>query len=233
MSPFIPVSSRRLGLSALALLAATVFLAPCPVHATPYVVKLVPISYHGQANYVQAYASGAFDLSGLTFVGNVGPCVSCTPLPDEIGASNGILSTGLPSSFLTGGALYAGASGPAGFGIGHRTPTFFGTGDPVDLDASLNGPPTLRLPQGYVSGAELASGAIWDNQTFFGLGVTPGTYTWTWGPAAEQSFTIMIPRPVTAVPEPAAFGMFGLGVLLIGGFATLRRRHWRQAGSNT
>lgn len=33
----------------------------------------------------------------------------------------------------------------------------------------------------------------------------------------------------TAVPEPAALGMFGFGVLLIGGFVTLRRREQRQA----
>jgi len=29
------------------------------------------------------------------------------------------------------------------------------------------------------------------------------------------------------VPEPAVLGMFGLGMLLIGGFATLRRRSYK------
>ncbi|MGH8117063.1 MAG: PEP-CTERM sorting domain-containing protein [Rhodanobacteraceae bacterium] len=49
----------------------------------------------------------------------------------------------------------------------------------------------------------------------------PGTYTWTWGTGADQSFTLDI---VNAVPEPAALGMFGFGVLLIGAFVGLRRR---------
>lgn len=35
--------------------------------------------------------------------------------------------------------------------------------------------------------------------------------------------------PSRAVPEPAALGMFGIGVLLIGGFFTLRRREQWQA----
>lgn len=35
--------------------------------------------------------------------------------------------------------------------------------------------------------------------------------------------------PTPAVPEPPALGMFGLGVLLIGGFFTLRSREQRQA----
>ena len=50
-----------------------------------------------------------------------------------------------------------------------------------------------------------------------------GTYTWTWGTGAEQSFTLIIGNTVNA-PEPGALGMFGLGVLMIGAFVDLRRR---------
>lgn len=39
-----------------------------------------------------------------------------------------------------------------------------------------------------------------------------------------NDFVVMV-ESVKAVPEPAVLGMFGLGVLLIGGFATLRRRY--------
>ncbi|MGH8147991.1 MAG: PEP-CTERM sorting domain-containing protein [Rhodanobacteraceae bacterium] len=40
-----------------------------------------------------------------------------------------------------------------------------------------------------------------------------------------QDFTGSISPAVAGVPEPAAWGMFGLGTLLIGGFAALRRRY--------
>lgn len=39
-----------------------------------------------------------------------------------------------------------------------------------------------------------------------------------------QNFKGNITPAIASVPEPAALGMFGLGALLIGGFATLRRR---------
>ena len=39
-----------------------------------------------------------------------------------------------------------------------------------------------------------------------------------------NDFVVLV-ESVHSVPEPAVLGMFGLGVLLIGGFATLRRRY--------
>jgi hypothetical protein len=38
-----------------------------------------------------------------------------------------------------------------------------------------------------------------------------------------NDFVVLV-ESVHSVPEPAALGMFGLGVLLLGGFAALRRR---------
>lgn len=115
--------------------------------------------------------------------------------------------------------------GPTNFGNGDNgSYPATGTGDGVGFNASLYGSqPRLCLPQGYVSGTELTSGAFWP---FDVTTVTPGTYTWTWGSAAEQSFTIVIPTYNTA--EPAALGMFGFGVLLLGGFFALRHREQRR-----
>jgi len=81
----------------------------------------------------------------------------------------------------------------------------------------------LFVPHGYSSGTVLSGSLTWNNASFASLGVTRGTYTWTWGTGAEQSFTLIIGNTVNA-PEPGALGMFGLGVLMIGAFVGLRRR---------
>ena len=72
------------------------------------------------------------------------------------------------------------------------------------------------MPQGYVSGTDLGiSTDTWNNQTLSSLGLTPGTYTWTWGTAPHaDSLALQI-----TVPEPASFSL-----LAIAGLAMLRRR---------
>jgi hypothetical protein len=218
MGNFVPVSRAWLGPPVLALLAAAALLAPSPVQAAPYLVRLVQISIQGKYPYVQAYASGAFDLTGLTFVYDFGPPGGGPPY-GGIGPFYGILDTGSNS---TSQAIYTGPAGPTSFGSGYRKLATVGTGDTVGLDASLNGEPRLSLPQGYVSGTDLEGGAIWDDASFASLGVTPGAYTWTWGPGVEQSFTLRTEPAAVSVPEPSTLGLFGLGILLISVTATLR-----------
>ena len=49
------------------------------------------------------------------------------------------------------------------------------------------------MPQGYVSGAALSDSMTFNNATFASLGVTPGTYVWTWGTGLpNQNFTLII-----------------------------------------
>ena len=48
------------------------------------------------------------------------------------------------------------------------------------------------MPQGYVSGAALSDSMTFNNATFASLGVTPGTYVWSWGTGlANQNFTLI------------------------------------------
>jgi len=71
---------------------------------------------------------------------------------------------------------------------------------------------------GYVSGNPLSDTSTYNNATFASLGVTPGTYVWTWGTGTHaDSFTLQIGP--AAVPEPAsltvlALGLAGLGMAL-------------------
>ena len=210
MSGFFRACLKHLVPPRLVLLAASVLLAPCGAQATPYVVKLVQ-----QGNDVVATASGAIDLTGLlfdteysNFGGGLIPAV-------------GYLLTGTTSG-LDG---YTGFVGPTSFGSGSGLSVSSASGDAAGIYASTGfyGHVLLWVPQGYVSNTTLTSAATWDNASLASLGVTPGTYTWIWGTGAEQSFTLTT-TTITAVPEPAALGMFGLGVLLMGAFAT-RRRH--------
>jgi predicted alpha/beta-hydrolase family hydrolase len=66
----------------------------------------------------------------------------------------------------------------------------------------------LLLPEGYVSGSSIEGTTTWANQTFSSIGLTPGTYLYTWGAGADaDSLTMEI-----VAPEPA-FGTI-CGVLV-------------------
>lgn len=90
----------------------------------------------------------------------------------------------------------SGFTGPSSFGSGDFTVSTNGIGDFVGIYVAAN---QLYVPPGYVSGAALSSSGTWNNTTFATLGVTPGTYVWTWGTGADQNFTLVIEGP--GVPD--------------------------------
>jgi hypothetical protein len=102
------------------------------------------------------------------------------------------------------------------FFVGKHTSN--GNGDIVGFNTFLN------VPQGYLSGHLLSSQATWDNQTFSSLGVTPGTYVWTWGTGADQRFTLEAEAP-TAAPEPASLTLMGLGLAGLAAYGRRGRKH--------
>lgn len=213
---FVSGSLRRFMSPYLAALAVCVLLAPSAANATPYVVTLKQ-----QGPNVVAVGSGAFDLTGLMFGG------ATISVPSGLApADYAYVFTG-PGASALGIDTYTGAiTGPASFGSGNYKAASSGSGSVVEFLGTFfagYGGPDLWLPSGYVSENALSSSATWANATFASLGVTPGTYTWTWGTGADQSFTLDVVKPV-GVPEPAALGMFGFGMLLIGACASLRRR---------
>jgi hypothetical protein len=51
----------------------------------------------------------------------------------------------------------------------------------------------LLVAHNYASGAALSDSITFNNKTFASLGLTPGTYVWTWGTGLEnQNFTLVI-----------------------------------------
>jgi hypothetical protein len=77
------------------------------------------------------------------------------------------------------------------------------------------------VPHLYVSDSALSDSATWTNSSFSSLGVTPGTYVWTWGSGADaDSLTLDV------VPAPALSGL-PLLAWLLGRVALLAgRRRW-------
>ncbi len=150
---------------------------------------------------------------------------------DELGsslleASGGAIIVGPTTD--TDDTFYSGITGPADFGPGDEFLADMGGGAIVGLgtfDETSGG--VVAVPQGYVSGASLGtSTATWSGATITSLGLTPGSYVWTWGdgPTADTFTLDIVAGGVTGVPaapEPATWGMMLLGFV---GLAFLRTR---------
>lgn len=167
---------------------------------------------------VVATGSGSFNLGALTpaGVGFMSPLVQADNAVVYIGAAANV------DVYGTGAIL----AGPTNFGPGIQVMATNGAGPAVAF-----APPAglFGLPVGYVDGAPLAaSSATWTGQSLGSLGITPGTYVWTWGagPTAD-SFTIIAgaaPAAATSIPTLSEWGMVFLATLLgMLGFARMRR----------
>jgi hypothetical protein len=79
----------------------------------------------------------------------------------------------------------------------------------------------LAVPEGYLSGQALSDSMTFNNETLASLGVTPGTYEWTWGTGLpNQNFTLIIGG--AGVPDGGStVSLLGFGLL---GLVALRRK---------
>ena len=150
--------------------------------------------------------SGTVDLAGLTFLGSGSLAAGVNPSIAAFNAGSGAYDD------------YSGVSGPTSFGIGGPSfPASSSTGNPVSIFGQAG---ELRLPQGYLTGGPLSGTFTFNNATFAGLGVTPGTYVWTWGTGVHaDSFTI---NAGVGVPDAGStLPLLGFALL---GLAALRRK---------
>lgn len=184
--------------------ATLVLLAAGIAHASTFIVTFAQVGTN-----VVATGSGTIDLTGLNFEFS-------TPFSSEMYPAHGIMSIG-PFANVD---VYDGTSGPFSFGPGDASFPINTSGDSVFLeDFGI----FLDVPQGYVSGTPLSGSATYSREAGNGplsiLGLTPGTYTWTWNSGAN-SYVLEIPK-FTVTPEPGSFLLLGSGVLV---FAQVLRR---------
>jgi hypothetical protein len=104
---------------------------------------------------------------------------------------NGTLGTWVigPSSSFFGRKYQGNAFSiyPTSFGSGYTAPTSF-TGDAFGIQNGSLGKDII-VPIGYTSGSPLSGTATFANKTISGMGLTPGTYLYSWG---SDSITLQI-----------------------------------------
>src|SRR3954447_1387336 len=161
---------------------------------------------------VVASGSGAIDLDGLTPI-NPGFSFALVFPATALVVTGAAVVTELPGVITTYGNTI---SGPSSFGPGGFTFATLGTGDMVGVQGS--GSPLIIVPTGYVSGAPLSTTSTYAGQTIAGLGLTLGSYVYSFGSGADaDTFTVNI----GAVPEPASLTLLGAAVV---GFSAVYRR---------
>jgi hypothetical protein len=163
---------------------------------------------------VVATGSGSFNVSGVDLIG------FNFPFHVGIDSSSGYLAIGNLDGF--GGDVglgYSPISGPSSFGSGLFTAPTSTTG----YIAGINGSDCIVfVPWGYGWYVPTLSGtATWDNTTLAALGVSRGSYVWTWN---GDSFTLNVSG---GAPEPTtwALTLLGFAGLAYAGYRRARAGH--------
>jgi VPDSG-CTERM motif len=165
------------------------------------------ITLEQMGSNVVATGSGAINLTGLNFQANL-----------NLQAPNITANSARIITRTANADIYTGFTGPTSFGSGGFFSASANSGDGFGFGGLAN---QIGVPHNYVSNTALTSSATWNNRTFATLGVTPGTYVWSWGTGLpNQNFTLQI--GAAGVPDG------GTTVSLLGcaflGLAALRRK---------
>ena len=192
-------------LASLAVSVLSLFAIICPSAQGSYIATLDEVGSN-----VVGTGSGSLDVTSLTLFFNFIDQARTIPMGADL-----LLGPSTVQGF--GGA--AGISGPTSFGSGLGMLANTGAGNFVGVNGHFS---ELFVPLGYTSGTALGvSTATWSQATFASLGLTPGTYIWTWGSGMHaDSFTLQI-GPAGVPDAGSTVSLLGSALL---GLAALRRK---------
>lgn len=156
----------------------------------------ISISIQEVGSNVVVTGTGSANLSGLSF--------SSTGVGGLRPALEGAKATVVVSSFslnFTNFLYYdGGITGPSSFGSGTEVTPNSTSGDRFGVSGtgySAFGPNAqLFFPEGYSSGDDLSGTSTYNSATIDSLGLTAGTYTWTW---PSDSVTVTIASSSTTI----------------------------------
>jgi len=190
------------------------------------VTSLVTIACAGAAVTAQAaFIATASEIGGaVVFTGSGSIDLTATNSPSTQNGSvvvNPSAQLGVGPTGFSSRDTYTFSStvtGPSTIGSGTtQVQNTAGTGDYLLFNWET---PFVAVPAGYNSGDPLSGSSTFAGQTFATLGITPGSYEWTWGSGASaDSYTLN----VGAVPVPAAVWLFGSGLLGLVGMARRKK----------
>ena len=166
---------------------------------------------------VVATGSGSINTSALTLSGSLG----CGNGEGYIWASDAFLCA--PGALTE--PYFSGVSGTTSFGTG----TLFAGDSRTGNGASIWGQKGwVSVPDGYISGSTLSGTVIWNGTTLSALGLTPGTYSWSWGSGANaDSYVVKIgisPPTPAAIPTLSEWAMiFMASLMAMFGIRRMRR----------
>jgi hypothetical protein len=123
--------------------------------------------------------SGSFNLAALTSAG-------ASTIGGGYVANQAVWAVGpnVPVDTYSGTITYPSTFGGGGAGVTSNTGSTFG----ILLGGSGR---LLYVPSGYVSNTVISGSSTYANQTIAGMGLTPGTYTWSWGTGGNTSTLVM------------------------------------------
>ena len=163
---------------------------------------------------VVANGSGPIDLTGLTLSGGVHGGIGGVGIVQPLGSAI-LVGSG------TGDIYFGPFSGPTNFGSGPGAAADSNTGSFAGMNFNGGVSPSLYVPVNYISGAAISDSSTYNNASFSSLGVTPGTYEWTWGTGANQNVTLQI-GPASVPDAGSTFGLLALALAALFGASRFR-----------